>query len=143
MSEDEDAFYQWVDCNDDFTPIDGATMQSFTPEENGDYAVILSEGFCEQMTACFTISTVSIEEHKSVGQFNIYPNPIETRFFIDLGEVYNNGAVLISNITGQIVQTEIFTNQSLIDIDLNQEAGIYFVRIAADKEVVTMRIVKN
>jgi hypothetical protein len=143
MSEDDDAFYQWVDCNAGFTQIDGATAQSFIPTENGAYAVVLTEGFCEEMSDCYTISTVGIAEDKSTTLFNIYPNPINDRFLIELGKVYKNGMITISNITGQIVQMESFTNQSIINVDFAQPAGVYFVHIKADEEAKTVRIVKN
>jgi photosystem II stability/assembly factor-like uncharacterized protein len=36
--------HQWVDCSTNFSQISGAINQSFTPTQNGSYAVILSSG---------------------------------------------------------------------------------------------------
>lgn len=38
------ATYQWVDCDNGNAPITGATSQSFTPSNSGNYAVIITEG---------------------------------------------------------------------------------------------------
>lgn len=35
--------YQWIDCNNNNTPIAGATSQSFTATASGNYAVIITK----------------------------------------------------------------------------------------------------
>ncbi len=45
--------YQWVDCNDDYAPIDGATDQSFNIVTEGSYAVVLDNGICTDTSACY------------------------------------------------------------------------------------------
>lgn len=60
--------YQWVDCNDNYSPIAGATSQSFTPTQNGSYAVILSTGSCSDTSACYTVATVGLEELQLEGK---------------------------------------------------------------------------
>lgn len=36
------ANYQWINCDDD-TPVSNETNQNFTPDANGDYAVIITQ----------------------------------------------------------------------------------------------------
>lgn len=45
------ATYQWIDCLRD-EPIDGETNQTFTPQNNGEYAVILTVGDCTETSPC-------------------------------------------------------------------------------------------
>lgn len=54
--------YQWIDCDNNNAPIAGATSQSFTPTQNGNYAVILSSTSCTDTSACYTVATVSLDE---------------------------------------------------------------------------------
>ncbi len=55
------ATYQWVDCNNANSPVLGAQNQSFTPGNNGSYAVIISQGLCADTSACMPIATVGIK----------------------------------------------------------------------------------
>lgn len=72
--------YQWVDCNDGFAIIDGATGVSYEAVANGDYAVIITEGACSDTSECITITNVSISENGTL-RFVIYPNPVSGEFF--------------------------------------------------------------
>ncbi|MDG1915718.1 MAG: hypothetical protein P8I55_14150 [Crocinitomix sp.] len=55
----DDVAYQWVDCNDDYAPIDGATDQSFNIVTEGSYAVVLDNGICTDTSACYVYSVSS------------------------------------------------------------------------------------
>lgn len=46
--------YQWIDCVTNL-PINGATNQSFTPSQTGNYAVIISDGSCSDTSVCSSI----------------------------------------------------------------------------------------
>lgn len=54
--------YQWVDCDDNFAIINGATNQTYTATVNGNYSVIVFDGNCSDTSDCVTISKVSLEE---------------------------------------------------------------------------------
>ena len=66
--------YQWVDCDANNTPIPGAVNQFFTATDNGNYAVIITQGNCEVMSACVAVSDVGLNEFSSTG-FTVFPNP--------------------------------------------------------------------
>jgi hypothetical protein len=46
--------YQWINCSGN-TPIAGATNQSFTPTQTGDYAVIINNGSCSETSNCVNV----------------------------------------------------------------------------------------
>ena len=48
-------FYQWLDCNNNFEPISGATAQNYTAIDNGNYAVVVNENGCIDTSACTAI----------------------------------------------------------------------------------------
>ena len=122
IAEIDDATYQWVDCDNDFEPIDGATEQSFTPIENGNYAVIISDGLCEKMSDCFSITTLTLSNN-SPDQILIYPNPVK-----DILTVQVNGNpvhTVIQDITGKLL---LDSYSSQIDVS-NLSNGVYFLNL--------------
>ncbi len=67
--------YQWIDCASN-TPISGETGVSFTPAVDGSYAVVITEGFCSDTSACVLIETVGLSEYDVAQKdFIVSPNP--------------------------------------------------------------------
>ena len=63
----DSAMYQWVDCDNNFSPISGATSQSFTPTLTGNYALEISVmgecgGISTNLSDCFLIDYTGVEE---------------------------------------------------------------------------------
>ena len=74
--------YQWVDCDANNTPIQGAVNQFFTASNNGNYAVIITQGNCEEMSACENISDVGMNE-LTEQYFTVFPNPSFNKITIE------------------------------------------------------------
>ncbi|HZG01181.1 MAG TPA: hypothetical protein VEY71_09265, partial [Chitinophagales bacterium] len=54
------ASYQWIDCSS-HQPVSGATNQTFTPSQNGNYAAVLSFGNgCTDTTNCHTVFSTAL-----------------------------------------------------------------------------------
>lgn len=47
--------YQWIDCGNGNTLIDGATGQTFTPTADGNYACMMSTNGCDATSACMNV----------------------------------------------------------------------------------------
>ncbi len=45
--------YQWVNCNNGYLPIQGATQQNFTVQQSTNYAVIVNNNGCTDTSECF------------------------------------------------------------------------------------------
>ncbi len=54
--------YQWVDCDNNNSPINGETGQSFTPINTGNYAVEITSTNCTITSDCFIVDYTSIDE---------------------------------------------------------------------------------
>ncbi len=59
--------YQWLDCNNNFSPIPGATNQAFTATSEGNYAVKITfsdlcEGFLADTSSCHQVAFVDLFE---------------------------------------------------------------------------------
>ena len=123
--EGENAEYQWIDCADN-SPINDATAQSFTPTENGSYAVIVNIDGCIDTSSCTSVNTVSIN---SVLQqnLNVFPNPSSGIFIVENEHIGQNYAV--TDIYGrQIEQGKI--KETSMQLHLSQYAdGIYFLKL--------------
>lgn len=50
------AIFQWVDCNNNFSVIQGQTGNTFTATTTGSYAAVITKGSCTDTSACFTIT---------------------------------------------------------------------------------------
>jgi hypothetical protein len=123
------ATYQWLDCNNGYATIDGATDSIFVPTETGDYALAVSANGCNDTSACFNIIIIGIEE-SDAANFALYPNPNNGKFTIALGSHQPQVEVLILNLAGKTIWGETLKNQSSIDLDLNLPSGVYLVSIS-------------
>jgi PKD repeat protein len=66
------ADYQWLDCNNSFSQITGATSQSYTATTNGDYAVMVTQNNCSDTSACMNVATDSINADFSASSTTVY-----------------------------------------------------------------------
>ena len=120
-------------------PITNETNQSFTPTVDGNYSVIVTMNGCSDTSTCYNVMPVSTYEiFKST--IKAFPNPTSGKLQIDLGESYQTISIQITNIVGQVVQTEFHNESRLINLDINQPNGIYFVEITSDNQRVVLKI---
>jgi len=59
------SMYQWINCTGN-TPIAGATNQSFTPTQTGNYAVIVNNGSCSDTSACVNVVVCNLNATATV-----------------------------------------------------------------------------
>ncbi len=68
--------YQWLDCNDQNNPLTGATQQDFSPQQNGNYAVVVTANGCSDTSDCHSFSVTGITDTDPFGFTRIFPNPV-------------------------------------------------------------------
>ena len=56
------ATYQWLDCYNNFATVNGATSQSFTLQNTGNYAVEVMVNGCSDTSACYIVDYTGIDE---------------------------------------------------------------------------------
>jgi len=124
------AAYHWINCADN-QPINGATNASFTPTQNGSYAVTVTQNGCSETSSCIAITTLGLETAVQNG-WNVYPNPASQDLFIDVNEATD---IVIIDLTGKTIQQEALTSgKNSIDVSaLNP--GVYFIRSASGANV--------
>ncbi len=130
--------YRWIDCNNNNEPIVDATNQSYTPEENGSYAVIVLEEGCQDTSDCIDVTTVGLENYAKTAM-NVYPNPSAGEFTVELTSADAVSYTVTDN-AGRIVLEGTF-EQLANKIDLStEEHGVYFLRV---EESVVKLVVRN
>ncbi len=115
--------YQWYDCTT-HQAIIGAINQNFQPTENGNYAVIVNYGNCQDTSSCYLISTISVENITSE-QIKVKPNPTSGKVYIS----GYDGKIEINDVLGNNIPGEIVKEVNLMTIDLSNYAnGVYLIR---------------
>lgn len=100
------ASYQWLDCNNNFTPVSGQAgqNQSFTPQVNGEYAVAITLGQCTETSSCYTVATLGNNKNELSNPITIFPNPNNGEFSVDFGVAQNNVTLEIRDVHGRIIE---------------------------------------
>ena len=136
------ATYQWLDCDNGYMPVAGATNQMFVPSNNSNYAVAVTMNGCTDTSGCHAVMPVS-----TFGIFTqsitLYPNPTLGQIQLDLGQVYKEITIQITDVSGKVVQNRHFNGQQLIQLELNQAAGVYFIEAIGDDKRGVFKVVKE
>ena len=130
------ATYQWLDCNNAFSPIAGATARVFTPVNNGNYAVEISKNNCTDTSGCYAINSVGLNSFTE-GSLKVYPNPTESVLMVELNRVYFPATLEITDARGKIMSAKTVHNpkEEALRLDVSSlAAGLYFLRVSWENQ---------
>lgn len=133
------ASYQWLDCNDSYTPIAGEVNDSFTATQTGDYAVEITYNGCVDTSACYLVDLTSIEL-LNLENTAVYPNPNNGEFTVQSSSLLNG--IIITDASGKILfETKEITGAAT-SIKMNTiQKGLYFVKLIANESSVVHPVV--
>lgn len=95
-----------------------------------------SANFTQNVNACTGIAKVNA----ALAAVQIYPNPFQSEFTIQLSE---QATVNVVNALGQIVyQADLNAGNTSIDLS-SQITGLYFVQIKQGSDIKTLKVIKN
>lgn len=132
------ATYQWIDCSTN-TAIIGATNQSYTAINNGNYAVVVTANNCTDTSACILVTTVDILESEKDNLFSIYPNPTNEKFTISL-PVEDATITVIDMFGREVIKEQAI--QKTIDLQLDNN-GVYIVNVITKQGTTSKKLVIN
>jgi hypothetical protein len=118
--------YQWLDCDNNNSPIEGAIGFEYTAAESGSFAVEITNENCSSISTC---AEILIEEELEETPVGVFPNPTEGNISVAFDDVHEYLQVVIMSTMGTEVFNETFYDTDLIQIELNQPSGIYIVDI--------------
>ena len=129
LSADEAvATYQWVDCTNGNVPISGATLQTYEPTVNGEYAVQITKNGCTVTSACTMVGTVNVADFGIKELVKMYPNPANE--FVNIANDIPIRMV-IYNVNGvKILEQEFEKGKQTLDISYFS-SGLYLTKITA------------
>lgn len=128
--------YQWVNCDNGYAEVPGATSRIFTPTSDGNYAVIVNK-ICTDTSACYNITGVGINDVSS-SITGIYPNPAINEFFVETNETAQE--IIISDLNGKIVLQQIPVSPKTKISVKGLSSGTYIVGIRKDDCIEQHRI---
>lgn len=132
------AAYQWIDCATN-SAIAGATSQTFNVLVNGDYAVVVSNGSCDDTSACVNINYIGMEEN-TASQVAVYPNPTRGNVKVTFNSA--NAYVEVYDAQGKLMTAALLESGDEINLS-DFERGVYYLRVKSDAQITTHRIVRN
>ena len=136
------ATYQWIDCSD-MSAISGETDANFTPQQNGSYAVIVTEGGCTDTSACYTFSDLGVNSLYAQN-IRVYPNPTNGTVNVNLGQEFSDVHIRLTDVSGRILQDEHLLNAEIFTLNIEYESGIYLLEISTPEgNISTIRLVKR
>lgn len=135
------ASYQWVSCPN-YTVIPFATAQTFIPDANGSYAVIINKNFCQDTSTCFTVTGVGFGESLTENYIKVFPNPSYNVLHIESGTPI--ASIRLFNLMGQSVMDEVIggTKNSIIHIE-HIPIGVYNLELEAGGTIFRTKVAKQ
>jgi len=131
--------------------ISGANQQTYTAMQDGFYSVETVSGGCFSHASeeKFVLYSMGIEEQMDLQQVQIFPNPNEGMFTLNIntGEASQKLLVQVVDMAGRIIfekKVQNFNGMLTETIQLTeQKSGTYLVNISTDKKAYQRTIIKK
>ena len=134
--------YQWVDCDNNFSIINGEDNQSFTATGNGYYAVIITQGLCSDTSACLHVTNIGIDSKGNLQTIKVYPNPVTNELILEIEGNTETINFEIYNAIGQAVYKGSLLTKTVVNTN-SFATGVYLIKLANGKTLEFKKIVKE
>lgn len=128
VAEASGASYQWLDCDNAYAPINGATNQSFSPLVSGNYAVQITNGYCVSISNCTNVTVIGKTQIKNFLGVNVYPNPTTSLLYIDKGKNTTLSVQVVDQLGRTLLVQDCIHPVSEINLS-NIPTGLYYVEL--------------
>ncbi len=136
------ASYQWLTCPT-FTPIVGATNQSYNVFANGSYAVKVTQGGCSDTSVCKAVIGIGLDDYQNEFGLEVIPNPSNGVFTLKTKSDFKDMDFVLYTITGQTILQQKLKSGTQFNFDISsQPNGIYFLDINSTKNGLKFKPIK-
>ncbi|MCB0402937.1 MAG: endonuclease [Flavobacteriales bacterium] len=136
--------YQWLDCDNNYAIISGATNQQYIAMASGNYAVAISENGCTDTSNCVNVNVIITSSYlfEEQASFSVYPIPTNDVLIIHVKNPERWISYELTTIEGKVLASETLTkNITTINI-AHQPAGIYFLNLNGRNNSYKRKIIK-
>ena len=128
--------YTWSTTNNTTAIVVTPSVQTtYTVEGTGANGCLNSTTITQNVSAC-----TGIESLTNVAAINVYPNPNNGLFVIEL---ITTSKVIVTNSLGQVVNVETFeAGKHTININ-NESTGVYFVKVIENNNQQIIKVIKE
>jgi hypothetical protein len=116
-------------------PISGSYL-TIEPATLGDFWFGLDD-FSLEVTA------LGVIENNFRNGLLIYPNPTKGNFYIDLRKNYKAVSITMTDLNGKFIQSSTYSESQLLNLKLEESAGVYFLIIESGDKKAVIRLVKK
>lgn len=141
--------YQWIR---DGQSIAGATQVTYTAQQPGSYAVVVSNGECSATSPALTISLITaLEEPQPDTDFMVSASPNPGQGVVEVQLTSQRGKTIlvtltVRDLTGRSLYEKPIkvTGQHTESLDLTkQPTGLYLLKAATDKQERVLRLIRE
>ena len=138
--------YQWINCSTN-TAISGATGQTYTPTQSGNYAVVVTDGICSDTSNCLFFSGTGIGELNAgvtlLSSINEETNSIR----VSINGLSTGGNLSITDVRGKIIFSEIIPadgnkNRQIFFSAATLARGMYMIHLTGENVRMTTKVVR-
>ena len=145
LASDNAVTYQWYYNG---SPIPGATSQFYTATQGGFYQVqVTNANGCTAMSQPFNFVTEGIHQSMSVGMINVFPNPSNGNYCLQLNTKEKTVTLKIFDTYGRELQNEeihVINEKFIKEISLaNYANGIYYLYLFTEKSNGSVKLLKQ
>ena len=138
LSNQSNAQYQWLDCDNSYSALSGQTNQNFTATSNGNYAVQISYNNCVDTTSCIAVNNVALCQDCEE-EVTYYPNPVIDFLHIKNIQKQNDFNIQVLDLSSKILVTSKDPKLDLTSL----ATGVYIVKIYNNSKVLKFKILKD
>jgi len=145
-NQEENATYQWIDCNNGNAPIDGATDRFFSFTEDGSFAVIVTSSNnpdCEVTSDCIVVVVTGIQEINDP-LFTVFPNPSTGKYTIEFNAANDYLEAEINDELGRVIEKRAVKEASELEFDISDKSkGIYYLKLVSKEGIKVVKLIKH
>lgn len=123
--------YRWLDCNKSMSAVSGATAKVQMFQQNGAYAVEITDNGCMDTSACYTVSNLSVNGQETAPAILLYPNPFSGSFTLQALRPVSGVLVHITDAAGKVVYSHSCAALDTLELAFEGAPGFYTLHLTS------------